>query len=233
MTKPKLISHAKAGPEYSDYPDRSLKRTDCKIFRVDDSYRMTLTERRHQAKDRRLSVVAASPESAADELFAMAADGHFERGCTVAAVSAALQGTVCDECIHNAFRVFEGALWRDTDGTWRWADGTPEPRVRDLHLERYQPRLQQVTADGQTHIRVPLDWRTRFFAIDPTMRQAIETLVELPSTSRIARWFQVRKSDWDEAMLRVVGCEWDTGFHGEIVSKAYEDRGGVISMRCV
>jgi hypothetical protein len=49
-----------------------------------------------------------------------------------------------------------GTLGRHPDG-WRWQDGTPEPRVRDLRGSRhYNFRVRRTGAAGQMYVEVPL-----------------------------------------------------------------------------
>jgi len=50
----------------------------------------------------------------------------------------------------------DGTLLRQIDGTWAWSDGTPEPRVRDMHAgDTYNYRCRTYGSGG-TYVEVPL-----------------------------------------------------------------------------
>jgi hypothetical protein len=127
-----------------------------------------------------------------------------------------------------------GRLRRLGPDTWAWADGTPEPRVRDLRLRDLAPNWR-VIADGEGHrfVEVPLFWRD--VVRDPDVRRAIDGLVRgepvrwiyaeavaeaTGDHRRSMRGYLVPVERWDDRMAEVVGAAWDRGDEPAILERA-------------
>lgn len=60
------------------------------------------------------------------------------------------------EVAEETAAVLGGTLCRDIVGRWRWSDGAPEPRARDLFLRETWPNYRcRPAGDGATLVEVP------------------------------------------------------------------------------
>lgn len=72
-----------------------------------------------------------------------------------------------------------GTLERHTDG-WRWRDGTPEPRVRDLLLGECAPNFRCTRCGDVTYAEIPAGWRSaRYWPNGRVDEQAAAAVGEL------------------------------------------------------
>src|SRR5882672_8938565 len=73
-----------------------------------------------------------------------------------------------------------GALQRYSDG-WRWSDGKPEPRARDMLLSEIAPNFRCCKLGGVTYVEVPARWRdARYWPsqrVDAQAEQEIDALL--------------------------------------------------------
>lgn len=136
--------------------------------------------------------------------------------------------------------VLDGALSRWSDG-WRWRDGTPEPRVRDLTLREVAPNLRCTTyGDGRCYVEVPATWRAARWwhggRIDTEAAAAIAELIrdcgepraiyadglaELCDDHRLTvRGWLVPIEQWDAALLEPCGASWDREHESDILARA-------------
>jgi hypothetical protein len=129
---------------------------------------------------------------------------------------------------------FAGRLRRLGPDSWAWADGTPEPRVRDLRLRDLAPNWRVVAfGDGRRFVEVPIFWRD--LVRDPDVRRAVADLVRVEPETRIyaegvaeaiddhrrsMRGCLVPLDRWDDRMAEVVGAAWDRADEPAIVAKA-------------
>ena len=139
----------------------------------------------------------------------------------------------------------DGALERHLDG-WRWRDGSPEPRVRDMLLADIAPNFRCVTGgSGMTVVEIPLDWRNRKYwpreRIDPQAANEItalitesgkrgaiyaEGLAETFDDHRLRKGgYRVPVALWDAAMREPVGVWWDKTDETDILARAEQNRG--------
>lgn len=127
-----------------------------------------------------------------------------------------------------------GRLTRHPSG-WYWADGTPEPRARDMRLRDLAPNLRCLTfGDGSTVVEVPCYWQD--LAHDAQARQAIANLVRVAGKPasiyaegvaeamddhrRTIRGWYVPIEYWDAVMSEVVGVAWDHADEVAIMARA-------------
>jgi len=104
-----------------------------------------------------------------------------------------------------------GRLRRTGPGAWVRADGTPEPRVRDLRLADIAPNYRCTTyGDGKTYVEVPATWQRD--VADEDVAAAIGRLTAGLDLRRLfhGRGYFVPVLDWDAEMNAVVGASWAT-----------------------
>lgn len=137
-----------------------------------------------------------------------------------------------------------GALQRYPDG-WRWSDGTPERRVRDMLLADVAPnfRCQGYGSgpDRRTCVEIPARWRTeeRYWPsgrIDDQAALAIEALLRECGQRaaiyaeglaealddhrlRIDGWI-IDVAQWDAVMREPCGVWWDRAHEADILARA-------------
>lgn len=140
-----------------------------------------------------------------------------------------------------------GTLQRYADG-WRWSDGTPEPRVRDMLLSDVAPNFRCATYGGTgngpvTVVEIPARWRTdaRYWparridldaaaAIDGLIRECgrrgaiyAEGLAEALDDHRLTvDGWTVDVAMWDAVMREPVGVWWDTEHEAAIYARVRE-----------
>lgn len=116
----------------------------------------------------------------------------------------------------------DGALRRG-DGGWYWADGQPEPRVRDLLLEELAPDWRCVRRGHQAWVEIPTEWRTRVH--DPELTRAVTELVRqyadigpirdqgaAAAVGERGQWrsgYRVPLEAWRVIMRQPCGATWD------------------------
>lgn len=117
------------------------------------------------------------------------------------------------------YRALNGTLERREDG-WYWRDGTKEPRVRDMLLNRLAPNFRCKTRGHLAYVEVPRDWQAAKYWPDgiqaPAALQAIRKL--LRSSAKEGRL--IPKSQWDAAMCKHCGCWWDAKDQDDIFARA-------------
>lgn len=132
-----------------------------------------------------------------------------------------------------------GALHRYPEG-WRWSDGTPEPRVRDMLLSDIAPNFRCITYADITYVEIPAGWRQgRYWPngrVDPDAASAIdgllrecgqrspiyaEGLAEALDDHRLttAGWL-VDIAQWDAVLREPCGVWWDNAHEKEILTRA-------------
>lgn len=132
-----------------------------------------------------------------------------------------------------------GTLQRHTDG-WRWSDGTPEPRVRDMMLSHVAPNFRCGLHGGVTCVEIPARWRdARYWPggridtqaavqIDDLLRECgrrspiyLEGLAEALDDHRLTGdgWI-VDVAQWDAVMREQCGAWWDQQHEAEIFARA-------------
>lgn len=137
----------------------------------------------------------------------------------------------------------DGTLERHADG-WRWRDGTPEPRVRDMTLADIGPnfRCAHHAWRGQhcACVEIPARWRVdaRYWPsrridmqaaaqIDSLLREAgerapiyLEGLAEALDDHRLTGdgWI-VSAAMWDAVMREPCGVWWDTEHEADIYAR--------------
>ena len=132
-----------------------------------------------------------------------------------------------------------GALQRYPDG-WRWSDGTPEPRVRDMSLSDVAPNFRCCNRGGITYVEIPAGWRqARYWPggrIDTQAAQAIESLLAecgehapiyaeglaeaLDDHRLTTHGWLVDVAQWDAVMREPCGVWWDKAHEAEILARA-------------
>ncbi|GBC87323.1 hypothetical protein HRbin12_01326 [bacterium HR12] len=132
-----------------------------------------------------------------------------------------------------------GALRRVAKDVWVWTDtGERELRVRDLTLRDLAPSYRVIFRGEHHLVEVPELWRKD--VSDPDVEEVLthllaeqgraadiyaEGLAELLDDHRArSRGFLVPLEAWDEAMSRVVGCQWDRADEEEIMARAERAR---------
>lgn len=132
-----------------------------------------------------------------------------------------------------------GTLQRYADG-WRWSDGTPEPRVRDMLFSHNAPNFRCCNRGGVTYVEIPARWREpRYWPggrvdtqaaneIDALLREAgkrspiyLEGLAEALDDHRITGdGWMVDVAQWDAVMREPCGCWWDKEHEADILARA-------------
>jgi hypothetical protein len=132
-----------------------------------------------------------------------------------------------------------GTLRRHLDG-WRWADGTPEPRVRDMALADVAPSWRCASYGSGTVVEIPRRWPdARYWPgarVDPEAARAIAALIAACGTpsaiyaERLAEALDehrltaaryiVPRGQYDAAMREPCGCWWDTSHEADILARA-------------
>lgn len=70
----------------------------------------------------------------------------------------------------------QGYLERHESG-WFWCDGTPEPRVRDLRVDDFNPDWPTEEREGRLYIRIPEDFRSAIAPGNTALIGAIQQLI--------------------------------------------------------
>lgn len=142
---------------------------------------------------------------------------------------------------------FAGRLRRLGPDTWAWADGTPEPRVRDLWLRDVAPNWRVIAdGSGRSFVEVPLWWRD--LVRDPDVARAIAGLLvgseptriyaegvaeALDDHRRTVRGYRIPLEAWDERMSEVVGASWDRADEAAILARAASIEDSPLDLRGV
>lgn len=134
-----------------------------------------------------------------------------------------------------------GTLHRYAEG-YRWADGMPEPRVRDMLLGDVAPNFRCCNRGVTTYVEIPAGWREQRYwpdgRIDTQAAQVIsellreagkrspiyaEGLAELLDDHRLTKegWL-VDVAQWDAVMAEHCGCWWDKAHEASILQRARE-----------
>lgn len=137
------------------------------------------------------------------------------------------------------YTVFAGALLRYKDG-WRWRDGHPEPRVRDMLLRDVAPAFRFARYGTRICVEIPAAWRdARYWPenrVDPRAAAIIEALLrghgERMAISgdgleallgkqpqKIDGWI-VALARWEATMSALCGASWDKRDEGAILARA-------------
>lgn len=121
-------------------------------------------------------------------------------------------------------------------GGWRWSDGTPEPRVRDMTYTDIAPNFR---CSG-SRVEIPWNWReARYWPkgridtdaalrIDGLLKEAgkrapiyAEGIAEAIDDHRVTKHgWTVPIALWDAEMLECCGCWWDKSAEDEILARA-------------
>lgn len=137
-----------------------------------------------------------------------------------------------DTVLHTAL---SGALERHPDG-WRWKDGTPEPRARDMLLQEVAPNFRCCAG----MVEIPWNWReARFWPagrIDTQAAQEIENLIQeggrkagiyaeglaeaLDDHRLTKHGYVIPIALWDAVMREHCGCWWDSEHEADILARA-------------
>lgn len=139
----------------------------------------------------------------------------------------------------SAATAFDGALSYDQHSrTWRWEDGTEEPRVRSVLRFAHAPNFRCVTRSEQTFVEIPVDWELRFHWVGPAIiRECIRNLVlrhgqhakvyvegstELPNDHRpIVDGSLIPLEAWEAAMCEPYDVSFDPDDQFELIAKAH------------
>jgi len=134
----------------------------------------------------------------------------------------------------------DGTLQRWPDG-WRWIDGTPEPRARDLMLRDLAPNFRCATfGDGRAHVEIPGDWRAARHwphgRVDTQVANEIaellrdagraapiyaEGLAELLDDHRLRRaGYLIDAAQWDAVMTEPCGVSWPKADEADFLARA-------------
>lgn len=134
-----------------------------------------------------------------------------------------------------------GTIERYSDG-WKWRDGQPEPRIRDMMLADVAPNFRCCRRGNVTYVEIPASWRSRRYwpngRIDTQAAAEIEKLLhEAGERSAIYAeglaeqlddhrlsidgWL-VDVAQWDAVMREHCGCWWDKECESEILDRARE-----------
>ena len=128
-----------------------------------------------------------------------------------------------------------GALERFADG-WRWSDGMPEPRVRDMLLADIAPNFRVVSGK----VEIPARWReARYWPngrIDTQAAEEIAALIadagrrspiyaeglaeRLDAPRLKVHGYVIDVAQWDEVMREPCGVWWDKQHEDEILERA-------------
>jgi hypothetical protein len=132
-----------------------------------------------------------------------------------------------------------GTLARYPDG-WRWRDGTPEPRCRDMALADIAPNFRCCTVAGVAYVEIPRRYRdARYWPrgrVDDDAAAAIAALLaeggerapiyaevwaERTDEHRLTvDGYRVPVALWDAAMREPCGCWWDAEHEADILARA-------------
>lgn len=132
----------------------------------------------------------------------------------------------------------DGALRRHPDG-WHWADGTPEPAVRDMHLSDLAPNFRVIATGPSRYVEVPASWRSRRWwptgQVDPDVVREITALVARARPAQVyadglaeiadhhrasVSGYLVPVEQWDAAMIDVIGVWWASEDEARILATA-------------
>jgi len=125
----------------------------------------------------------------------------------------------------------QGFLFRGSD-RWYWLDGSPEPRVHDVHIQSPAANYTTVNREGVSYVEIPSDYRAHIPPAATTTLEAIETLIHdhgretevhagelaritgMPSLTVTGRI--VPLSAWQQAMRAPRGAAWSSHHDGDI-----------------
>lgn len=128
-----------------------------------------------------------------------------------------------------------GALRRDARG-WKWQDGEPEPRVRDLRLEEIAPAWTRVQRGGLAWVEIPTDWRSSveheelIRAVTELVRDyaSIGPIDDIGAAAAVGRrghrrsGYRVPLRAWRMLMEQPIGATWDGDDDEAIRARARE-----------
>lgn len=128
----------------------------------------------------------------------------------------------------------DGALRRG-DGGWYWADGTFEPRVRDLLLEELAPDWRCVRRGSCAWVEIPTEWRTEVH--DDELTRAVTELVRhyadigpihdrgaaaaVGERGHARSGYRVPLEAWRVIMQQPCGATWDPTQDADIRAEAH------------
>lgn len=130
--------------------------------------------------------------------------------------------------------VLDGTLQRHAD-SWRWRDGAPEPRVRDMLVADNAPNFRV----SRGMVEIPRDWRSSRYwptgqgrhRVDPQAAEEITRLIQdigqpgavyadAPDQAT-HQGYLIPVAQWDAAMREPCGVWWDAQDEAAILDRAY------------
>lgn len=138
----------------------------------------------------------------------------------------------------TATTAFDGALSYDPRSrTWRWSDGSEEPRVSSVLRFAHAPNFRCVTRSQQTFIEIPNDWERRFRWDGPVaISECIQNLIlchshpakvyvegatELPGDRRaIVDGWLIPLEAWEAVMREPYDVSYDASDQFALLAKA-------------
>ncbi len=118
-----------------------------------------------------------------------------------------------------------GSLTRTSDG-WRWSDGTPGHKIRDITLRSLAPNFRY--CNFGTVVKIQRDWARALYwpqhHMDPDAVAAIRGMLSDGSARRppvrMSSGYLIPVSIWDRVMGRVIGATWDKKEEAAILRRA-------------
>lgn len=127
----------------------------------------------------------------------------------------------------------DGTLRRVGPNQWVWADGTPEPRVKDMLRNDFAPSFR-IVGGRNGDVEIPSNWRD--YCDDGAVEMAIEWLIRehgrpadifaeqvammLDEHHVYGPGWRVPVREWNKVMSAVVGCWWPEEHEADILAKA-------------